>query len=61
MREFRGRTCDYVVAVVGQPSVGKSTFFTRVTGEVVRIANWPGTTVDQKVGLTFFEGKTVCL
>ncbi|MEM4485847.1 MAG: ferrous iron transport protein B [Zestosphaera sp.] len=61
MREFRGRACDYVVAVVGQPSVGKSTFFTRVTGEVVRIANWPGTTVDQKVGLTVFEGKTVCL
>lgn len=61
MRVFRGRSCDYVVAVVGQPSVGKSTFFARVTGEVVRIANWPGTTVEQKVGLTVFEGKTVCL
>lgn len=61
MREFIGRSCDYVVAVVGQPSVGKSTFFTRVTGEVVHVANWPGTTVEQKVGLAVFEGRTLCL
>ncbi|MGC8975285.1 MAG: ferrous iron transport protein B [Thermoprotei archaeon] len=61
MREFRGKTCDYVVAVVGQPSVGKSTFFTQVTGELVRVANWPGTTVEQKVGIVSFEGKTLCL
>jgi len=56
-----GRSCDYVIAVVGQPSVGKSTFFAHVTGELVRVANWPGTTVEQKVGIVTFEGKTLCL
>lgn len=53
--------CDYVVAVVGQPSVGKSTFFAQVTGELVRVANWPGTTVEQKVGIVAFEDKVLCL
>lgn len=61
LRELGGKTCDYVVAVVGQPSVGKSTFFAQVTGELVRVANWPGTTVEQKVGIVTFEGKTLCL
>ncbi|MEM4967152.1 MAG: ferrous iron transport protein B [Zestosphaera sp.] len=61
MRKFGDKICDYVVAVVGQPSVGKSTFFTQVTGELVRVANWPGTTVEQKVGIVAFEGKVLCL
>jgi ferrous iron transport protein B len=53
--------CDVVVAVVGQPSTGKSTFFTYVTGEVVRIATWPGTTVEQRVARVDFEGRSLCL
>lgn len=61
LRKFGDKICDYVVAVVGQPSVGKSTFFTQVTGELVRVANWPGTTVEQKVGIVAFEGKVLCL
>ncbi|MEM2021486.1 MAG: ferrous iron transport protein B, partial [Zestosphaera sp.] len=61
LREFKGKVCDYVVAVVGQPSVGKSTFFTQVTGEVTHIANWPGTTVEQRVGFVTFEGKSICM
>lgn len=61
MRKFGDKICDYVVAVVGQPSVGKSTFFAQVTGELVRVANWPGTTVEQKVGIVAFEGKVLCL
>ncbi len=53
--------CGIVVAVVGQPSTGKSTFFTYVTGEVVRIASWPGTTVEQRVARINFEGRPLCL
>ena len=53
--------CDVVVAVVGQPSTGKSTFFTYVTGELVRIAAWPGTTVEQRVARVDFEGRSLCL
>ncbi|MEO3992763.1 MAG: ferrous iron transport protein B [Desulfurococcaceae archaeon TW002] len=61
LRKFGEKICDYVVAVVGQPSVGKSTFFTQVTGELVRVANWPGTTVEQKVGIVSFKDKVLCL
>lgn len=61
LRRFGERTCDYVVAVVGQPSVGKSTFFAQVTGELVRVASWPGTTVEQKVGIVAFRDKVLCL
>ena len=35
-----------VVAVVGPPNTGKSTFFNRITGASARVANWPGMTVD---------------
>lgn len=49
------------VAVVGSPNVGKSTLFTRLTGRVAHIANWPGTTVERKEGLLKLDGKTVVL
>ncbi len=45
----RGRTGaprTRVVAVVGPPNTGKSTFFNRITGASARVANWPGMTVD---------------
>ena len=35
-----------VVAVVGPPNTGKSTFYNRITGASARVANWPGMTVD---------------
>ena len=38
------------VALMGQPNVGKSTLFTRLTGVGVLACNYPGTTVE------FFEG-----
>ncbi|MGE4274997.1 MAG: FeoB small GTPase domain-containing protein, partial [Candidatus Methanomethylophilaceae archaeon] len=38
------------VALMGQPNVGKSTLFTRLTGVGVLTCNYPGTTVE------FFEG-----
>lgn len=52
--------CGITVAVVGQPSTGKSTFFTYVTGEVVRIASWPGTTVEQRVASVEYRGVRLC-
>lgn len=57
--ELRG--CKLTVAVVGQPSTGKSTFFTHVTGKIQRVASWPGTTVEQKIARVSYRGIDVCL
>ena len=51
----------YKVAVVGNPNVGKSTLFTRLTREIAHIANWPGTTVERKEGVLHLDGAEVVL
>ena len=40
------------VALTGNPNVGKSTIFNELTGARQKIGNWPGVTVDKKVGYT---------
>lgn len=45
-RSRTGAPRTRVVAVVGPPNTGKSTFFNRITGASARVANWPGMTVD---------------
>ncbi|MCX8209073.1 MAG: ferrous iron transport protein B [Sulfolobales archaeon] len=49
------------VAVVGQPSTGKSTFFTYITGKVERVASWPGTTVERRVASVEYGDARICL
>ena len=38
------------VAICGPPNVGKSSFFNRLTGLHQRVANYPGITVEKRVG-----------
>jgi ferrous iron transport protein B len=38
------------VAVIGNPNTGKSTLFTALTGMHSRIGNYPGVTVEKKIG-----------
>lgn len=40
----------YVVAIIGPPNSGKSTLFNRLTGLRQKVANFPGVTVEQRVG-----------
>jgi len=40
----------HVVAIVGPPNSGKSTLFNQLTGLRQKIANYPGVTVEQRVG-----------
>jgi len=50
---------DTTIAFVGNPSVGKSAFFSRLTGVGVDISNYPGTTVELKHGSVKIGTKTV--
>lgn len=44
------------VALVGNPNVGKSVIFGRLTGRYVTVSNYPGTTVDVSRGSGLFTG-----
>lgn len=46
---------DISVALTGNPNTGKSTIFNGLTGARQKIGNWPGVTVDKKVGYTRYE------
>ena len=41
---------QHVVAIIGPPNSGKSTLFNRLTGLRQKVANFPGVTVEQRVG-----------
>ncbi|TIH14859.1 ferrous iron transport protein B [Marinifilum sp. JC120] len=48
---------NFLVALAGQQNAGKSTTYNMVTGANQHVANYPGVTVDKKVG-SYHEGKT---
>ncbi len=47
MREAEG---DLNVAFIGNPNCGKTTLFNAYTGANLKVANWPGVTVEKKEG-----------
>ena len=55
------RSRELTVAVIGNPNTGKSTLFTALTGVHSRIGNYPGVTVEKKVGWFEHEGRKVRL
>ena len=47
------------VALTGNPNTGKSTIFNELTGARQKIGNWPGVTVDKKVGMIEHNGRKI--
>ena len=49
------------VAFVGNPNCGKTTLFNAITGSKLKVANWPGVTVEKKEGTVEFEKEKLIL
>ena len=49
------------VACVGNPNCGKTTLFNALTGSRLKVANWPGVTVEKIEGKTEYEGMELTL
>ncbi len=46
-----------VVALAGNPNVGKTTIFNALTGLRQHVGNWPGVTVEKKEGIMEYNGQ----
>ena len=46
------------VALIGNPNTGKSTLFSALSGLRQRIGNYPGVTVEKKIGKAEFGGRS---
>ena len=49
------RARQHIVAIVGPPNSGKSTLFNRLTGLRQKVANFPGVTVEHRMGRVKLE------
>lgn len=50
---------NITVAFVGNPNCGKTTLFNAFTGAKLKVANWPGVTVERIEGETSYKGRKI--
>ena len=49
------------VGFVGNPNCGKTTLFNAYTGANLKVANWPGVTVERMEGAAYYKGHKMCI
>lgn len=49
------------IGLVGKPNVGKSTFFAAATETAVEVANYPFTTIEPNVGVSYVPARHACV
>lgn len=54
-------TRPLTIAIIGNPNTGKSTLFNALSGMQSRVGNYPGVTVEKKVGKVTWHGRSVTL
>ena len=52
---------ERLVLLIGPPNAGKSTLFNQLTGLRQKVANYPGVTVEKRLGVARVGGVEVCL
>jgi ferrous iron transport protein B len=50
---------NFKIALAGNPNSGKTTLFNSLTGSQQRVGNWPGVTVEHKLGRFKHQGREV--
>ena len=50
---------EITVGFVGNPNCGKTTLFNAFTGAKLKVANWPGVTVERVEGETSYKGRPI--
>ncbi|MFM1903032.1 MAG: Ferrous iron transport protein [Planctomycetota bacterium] len=61
MAAIGSETQPLAVALLGNPNTGKSTLFTALAGIPTRIGNYPGVTVEEKLGRFTHQGRPIDL